>query len=61
MYNQTVEIAFDSKKNERNLRERGLSFERAIDFGFETAITGLRYGAVSSALYPSVIWINDCT
>jgi uncharacterized protein len=41
MYNQTVEIAFDPKKNERNLRERGLSFERAIDFDFETAITGI--------------------
>jgi uncharacterized protein len=33
-----VEIAFDPKKNERNLRERGLSFERAVDFDFETAI-----------------------
>jgi uncharacterized protein len=33
-----VEIVFDAKKNERNLRERGLSFERAADFDFETAI-----------------------
>jgi uncharacterized DUF497 family protein len=33
-----VGIEFDPKKNERNLRERGLSFERAADFDFETAI-----------------------
>jgi len=32
-----VEIEFDPKKNERNLRERGLPFERAADFDFETA------------------------
>jgi len=33
-----VEIEFDAAKNERNIRERGLSFERAADFDFETAI-----------------------
>jgi uncharacterized DUF497 family protein len=33
-----VEVAFDPVKNERNVRERGLSFERAADFDFETAI-----------------------
>jgi uncharacterized DUF497 family protein len=33
-----VEITFDPAKNERNLRERGLSFERVRDFHFETAI-----------------------
>jgi len=32
-----VEITYDPAKNERNIRERGLSFERAIDFDFETA------------------------
>ena len=31
-------VAFDPAKNERNVRERGLSFERAADFDFETAI-----------------------
>ena len=30
-------IAYDPAKNERNIRERGLSFERAADFDFATA------------------------
>jgi uncharacterized DUF497 family protein len=30
-------ITFDSAKNERNIRERGLSFERASDFDFSAA------------------------
>jgi uncharacterized protein len=33
-----VQIEFDPAKSERNLRERGLSFERAADFDFETAV-----------------------
>jgi hypothetical protein len=33
-----VRIDFDAAKNERNLRERGLSFERAADFDFGTAL-----------------------
>lgn len=33
-----VEISFDPAKNDRNIRERGLSFERAVDFDFETAV-----------------------
>jgi uncharacterized DUF497 family protein len=32
-----VAITFDPAKNARNLRERGLSFERVEDFDFETA------------------------
>ena len=32
-----MEIDFDSTKNDKNLRERGLSFERAGDFDFATA------------------------
>ena len=32
-----MEITFDSAKNERNIRERGLSFERASEFDFDTA------------------------
>jgi uncharacterized DUF497 family protein len=32
-----VDITFDPTKNERNIRERELSFERAADFGFATA------------------------
>lgn len=33
-----MKIDFDPAKNEANIRERGLSFERAADFDFETAI-----------------------
>lgn len=32
-----MHIAFDQAKNERNIAQRGLSFERAIEFDFETA------------------------
>jgi uncharacterized DUF497 family protein len=31
-------ITYDPAKNERNIRERGLSFERAADFDFVTAV-----------------------
>lgn len=31
-------ITFDPIKNERNLRERGLSFEHAADFDFSSAL-----------------------
>ena len=33
-----MRIEFDTAKNERNIRERGLSFERAHDFDFEAAV-----------------------
>lgn len=33
-------ITYDQAKNERNIRERGLSFERAADFDFVTATFG---------------------
>lgn len=32
-----MRLEYDLAKNERNIRERGLSFERAVDFGFESA------------------------
>jgi uncharacterized DUF497 family protein len=32
-----MKITFDPKKNKRNSVERSLSFERAIDFNWETA------------------------
>lgn len=32
-----MKISFDPVKNEKNLRERGLSFERAVEFDFSTA------------------------
>ncbi len=39
-------ITYDPAKNERNIRERGLSFERAADFDFSKAtfITEVRKG-----------------
>jgi hypothetical protein len=33
-----VRVYFDPKKNERNIRERGLSFEQAADLDFESAL-----------------------
>ena len=32
-----MEITFDSRKNERNLRERNLGFEQAAEFNFNSA------------------------
>lgn len=31
-------ITYDPAKNDRNIRERGLSFERAAEFDFATAV-----------------------
>ena len=36
-----MEVTFDSAKNSWNNRKRGLSFERAVDFDFETAVYSL--------------------
>ncbi len=33
-----MEITFDPRKNERNLRERGLSFEMVEEFDFDSAV-----------------------
>jgi uncharacterized DUF497 family protein len=33
-----VKIVYDQAKSERNVRERGLSFERVADFDFTTAL-----------------------
>jgi uncharacterized DUF497 family protein len=33
-----VAISYDPAKNERNVRERGFSFEKAADFDFTTAV-----------------------
>lgn len=35
---RSVHIDFDPGKNDTNIRERGLPFERAVDFDFDTAI-----------------------
>ncbi len=36
-----MKITYDAAKNERNIRERGLSFERAAEFDFESATVWL--------------------
>lgn len=36
-----MKIDFDPAKNEKNIRERGLSFERAGDFDFAAAVVRL--------------------
>jgi uncharacterized DUF497 family protein len=36
-----VNISYDPAKNERNIRERQLSFDRAADFEFDTAFVKL--------------------
>lgn len=38
-----MKITFDPEKNARNVRERGLSFERAAEFEFETAYVGAEF------------------
>ena len=43
-----MKVSYDPAKNEWNIRERGLSFDRAGDFDFDTALrvvdTRLDYG-----------------
>ena len=36
-----MDITYDPAKDERNIRERGLSFERAADFDFITALRSI--------------------
>ena len=38
IYSLSMEITFDADKNAKNIRERGLSFERVMEFDFETAV-----------------------
>jgi uncharacterized DUF497 family protein len=33
-----MDITYDSNKNKRNIAERELSFDRVVDFDFETAL-----------------------
>jgi uncharacterized DUF497 family protein len=37
-YNKIMKIDFDPDKNDKNIRERGLSFEQVAEFDFETAL-----------------------
>lgn len=59
-YNLTVRITFDPDKNERNVRERDLSFERAAEFEFETdhveADTRREY---DETRYVALGWLRD--
>jgi uncharacterized DUF497 family protein len=36
-----MKLTYDPAKNDRNIRERGLSFERAVEFDFVTAHTAV--------------------
>ena len=38
MYNKHGRISYDPAKNQRNIRERGLSFDAAAEFDFEGAL-----------------------
>lgn len=55
-----MKIEYNPKKNERNVRERGLSFDRAIDFDFSTALiledTRQDYGETR---YRALGWLHD--
>ncbi len=55
-----MEITFDQAKNEKNIRERGLSFEQASDFDFLTALivvdTRHDYGEVR---FRALGWLNS--
>ena len=35
---KAMESTYDPAKNARNIQERGLSFDRAVDFDFHTAL-----------------------
>jgi len=48
-----VRIEFDAAKDERNFRERGLSFERAAEFDFANA----RVGVDSRKVYPETRYV----
>ena len=48
-----MKLSFDRAKSERNLRERGLSFERASDFDFETA----RFWEDDRQVYPETRYV----
>ena len=55
-----MEVTFDPAKNARNIRDRGLSFARAIDFEFTTAALAIdarrEYGEVR---YVAVGYLAD--
>ena len=62
-YNLTARITFDPRKNERNIRERGLPFGLAAEFEFETAHiqTDLREEYPETRYVASVTFTDGCT
>lgn len=67
-----MEIEYDPNKNEKNIRERGLSFEKVHEFDFATAAyqiddrkdygeTRIRaFGKIGNRVYVLVYkWINE--
>jgi uncharacterized DUF497 family protein len=58
-----MEITYDADKNNRNIEERGLPFDRVADFDFETALYVVddrhEYGE-TRILSPSAIWKIVC-
>jgi len=49
-----MKIDFDPIKNEKNIRERGIPFERVAEVDFSTAL-------IFPATSPSVTWNEGCT
>lgn len=55
-----MQISFDPAKSERNAAERGLPFELAGQFDFETALTGQdRRRDYGEARYVAIGWIGE--
>lgn len=53
MYNLYMLIEFDAAKNDRNITERGLSFQRASEFDFSRAIVEVD----DRKVYPEVRYV----
>ena len=70
-YNHGVEITFDPRKSDRNLRLRGISFESAFEFDFRSAtfdqdtrkdygeIRTLALGYIGETLHALVFTVRD--
>ncbi len=55
-----MKLIYDPAKNAKNIAERGLSFERAVDFDFETALTWVdNRKAYGETRLCSIGWLDD--
>lgn len=73
IYNKNMSLEWDTDKNARNIRERGIAFEIAVDFEWPTALVledtrrdyGERrfraMGAISQRLYVLVFTLRNDT